>query len=380
MAFFKYYRPGVYFDNAIRYNELYFSENKELNDPHDLKASFYFEDNIELWGELLALKPDYDTWDINIFSDIGNRSLWQGLNDIFKGKTFDSIKGNISEEIEDNKQDLLGVFLHHLRTELSLPTAMIHFENYPADQRAELCTLWLSALLSRAVDHVFFSVSFSDSALSPMMWAHYADGFKGCVVIYESGPEGSLGLTQNLFDRNLMRFQFQKVNYIDGDKRIPVLECAVRGKAKAQDAFLQKNAFWDYECEHRLLSAERSNALLVSVRKSKIDSPRARILHHHTNDIVGVIFGPRCDAQLKNKVDLTLLDNRRRTGNKPFYLFDTELTLQGQLVISRAKMQCCTVVPGIPVSPGGLHRKISSEELPQLLAALGIHVHNAHRE
>lgn len=380
MAFFKYYRPGVYFDNAIRYNELYFAENKELNDPHDLKASFYFEDSIDLWGALLALKPDYDTWDIDIYVDIENRALWQDLNDIFKEKTFDSIKGNISQEIENNKQDLLGIFLRHLKAEPSLSETMIHFGYYPPGQRAELCVLWLSALLARAVDHVFFSVSFSDSALSPMMWAHYADGFKGCVIIYESGPEGLFGLTQNLFDRDLMRFQFQKVNYIDGDKRIPVLECAVWGKAKAQEAFLQKNAFWDYECEHRLLSAEKSNALLESVRKSKISSPRARILHHQTNDIVGVIFGPRCDAQLKNKVDLTLLDNRRRAGNKPFYLFDTELTLQGQLVVSSAKMQCCTVVPGFPPSPGGLHRMISQEELPKLLAALGIHEHKAHRE
>ena len=53
---------------------------------------------------------------------------------------------------------------------------------------------------------------------------------------------------------------------------------------------------------------------------------RERIFHHQTNDIAGVIFGPRCSDQFKRKVDLTLLDNRRRAGNKPFVLLDTELT------------------------------------------------------
>ncbi|MCV4290442.1 DUF2971 domain-containing protein [Pseudomonas capsici] len=380
MAFFKYYRPGCYFDNAIRYNELYFSENKELNDPHDLKASFYFEDSIELWGALLALKPEYDTWNLNIFIDTKSRLIWEELNELFKGKAFDSIKGNISEEIEKNKQGLLDIFKKHLKVELSLPENISFHESYPSEQRAELCSLWLSALLARAVDHVFFSASFSASALSPMMWAHYADGFKGCVIIYEPGPEGVFGLTHNLFDRDQMRFQFQKVNYIDGDKRIPVLECAVKGKAKAQYAFLQKNAFWEYECEHRLLSAEKSDAILESIGKVRRSSQRTRVLHHQTNDIVGVIFGPRCTPQLKEKVDLTLLDNRRRAGNKPFYLFDTELTLQGQLVISSAKMQCCTVIPGLPVSPGGLHQMISAEELPRVLAAIGIHEHNLRSE
>jgi hypothetical protein len=49
MYFYKYYRPNVYFEKAIRYNELYFCENNELNDPHDLKANYYFEDSVDRW-------------------------------------------------------------------------------------------------------------------------------------------------------------------------------------------------------------------------------------------------------------------------------------------------------------------------------------------
>jgi len=55
MPIFKYYRPNIYFEKAIRYNEIYFSANHELNDPNDLKATYYFEDNPALWKKLLAL-------------------------------------------------------------------------------------------------------------------------------------------------------------------------------------------------------------------------------------------------------------------------------------------------------------------------------------
>lgn len=32
-VYFKYYRQNLYFEKAIRYDEIYFSSNEELNDP-----------------------------------------------------------------------------------------------------------------------------------------------------------------------------------------------------------------------------------------------------------------------------------------------------------------------------------------------------------
>lgn len=53
MYLFKYYRPDFFFDKAIRYNELYFSSTEQLNDPNDLKTSYFFEDRVDLWQRLL---------------------------------------------------------------------------------------------------------------------------------------------------------------------------------------------------------------------------------------------------------------------------------------------------------------------------------------
>lgn len=372
MPLFKYYRPNSYFEKAIRYNELYFSANNELNDPHDLKASFFFEDDEQLWAALLSLQPDPDTWNLDYFLDTQDNGLISALNKLFAGVSFDSIAGSLYTEIENRSKALLKIFENNIKPGFVHPENKIFPDNYSDNQKAELCKIWLSALLARAVDHVFYSVSFTDSALNPMMWAHYADGFKGCVVIYNGSPQSSIGLRHNLLDNELIPFGFSKVNYIDGDKKIPVLECAIRGKAKAQEAILQKNAFWHYESEHRLLSAERSNPVFETINKSKKTSQRDRILHHQTNDILGVIFGPRCDERVKKKVDLTLLDNRRRSGNKPFYLLDTQLTLEGRVIISDAKKQCCPNIPGRPMLPEGMHQIIRPEELPRLLLELGI--------
>ncbi|SDI70322.1 Protein of unknown function [Paraburkholderia steynii] len=375
MPFFKYYRPNVYFEKAIRYNELYFSANHELNDPHDLKASFYFEDSEELWATLLLLAPEYPTLDIKFLLDVDNRELVSKLNQLFKNSDFDSVTGSLYREIDNQGQSLLEIFSDHLKSDFTGAENQKFMSAMPTAKKAEACKGWLTALLARAVDHVFYSVSFSDSPLNPMMWAHYADGFKGCVVIYNSSQSDSILLRHNLLDRDGMNFNFLKVNYIDDAKRVPILQCAIQGKAKAQEAFLQKNAFWNYESEHRLFSAERSNAAVESLAKVKKTSRRDRILHHHTNDIIGVIFGPRCNEHYKKKVDLTLLDNRRRSGNKPFYLFDTQLTREGRVVIDTAKKQCCPTfpsLPGLPVPGEGMHQIIDAKNLRILLAELGI--------
>lgn len=372
MYFFKYYRPNIYFEKSIRYNELYFSATNELNDPHDLRASFYFEDSEELWAALLSIKPEPSSWNLAYFLDIFSHSLASELNNLFKNLRFDSISGSLHQEIEKNKESLLDIFSSHVKPDFAGPESQKFMAEMPTKDKAEYCILWLSALLARAVDHLFYSVSFSDSALNPMMWAHYADGFKGCAVIYQSQESSSILLRHNLFDTSATSFEFLKLNYINDEKLIPILECAVFGKAKVQEAFLQKNAFWQYESEHRLFSVERSDPAIESMTKEKRASQRDRILHHKTNDIVGVIFGPRCDERYKKKIDLTLLDNRRRSGRQPFFLFDTQLTRDGRVVISSAKKQCCPILPNGSEPPEGLHQIIDSTGLTNLLVELGI--------
>lgn len=372
MPFFKYYRANSNFEKAIRYNELYFSENKELNDPHDLKAFYYFEDDPQLWGDLFSLPPQFDTWSLESFSNCSDLSLLNALNDVFKGIRFDSLEGSIFNEIDKVKEGLLSIFVSHLKEKVASPEGYEFYADYPPSQKAELCIQFLSALLARAVNFSLYSVSFSDLALSPKMWAHYADGFKGCVVIYKNHNEQYVGLGSNILDRDLKVFKYSKVNYIDSDKMIPVLAWAISGTETVEQAFLQKNSFWDYESEYRLFSMTGSNATQHAMVKAPPKNPRVRILHHQTNDILGVIFGARCTNNLKERVAMTLMDNRRYCGSQPFYLFDTQLTRDGRVVISGGKIQHDPNVPGIPRSSGGLQQLIDDERLKVVLAELNI--------
>lgn len=372
MPFFKYYRANSNFEKSIRYNELYFSENKELNDPHDLKAFYFFEDDAGLWADLLQLPSQYDSWSLESFLNCSCQSLPSALNEVFKGIQFDSLEGSLFEEIEKVKQDLLGVFESHLKEKVDSPKGFEFYADYSPVKRAELCLQFLSALLARAVSFSFYSVSFSESALNPMMWAHYADGFKGCVVIYRSYQEEYIGLGGNILEQNLQVFKYSKVSYIDSDKMIPVLACSISGSEKAQQAFLQKNSFWNYESEYRLFSMTISNPTQHAIVKERLKNPRARILHHQTNDILGVIFGPRSTKDLKERVDMTLMDNRRYCGSQPFYLLETELTRDGRVIISSAKKQCDPSAPNLPRLSGGMHEIIEGARLEAVLAELNI--------
>lgn len=372
MQFFKYYRINSYFEKAIRYDELYFSENKELNDPNDLKAYYFFEDDIGLWKGLLDLPPQHQMWDISCFLNLSDQTLPSSLNDLFKGIKFDSLEGSLFEEIDKVKKELLEIFKSNLKDKIESTKGLEIYAKCSPEKKAELCLQFLSALLARAVKFSLYSVSFSASALDPMMWAHYADGFKGCVVIYRSHKGKYLHLASNIRDRNYKEYEYVKVNYIDTDKMIPILTCAISGSAKVQQAFLQKNSFWKYESEYRLLSMIETNPTQHTTTRGRLQNPRARILHHHTNDILGVIFGPRCNKESINRVDMTLMDNRRHCGNEPFYLFETELTQDGHVIICGAKKQCDPNVPGQPRLSGGMHQIIKGAHLDALLAELNI--------
>lgn len=243
MPFFKFYRPNVYFEKAIRYNEIYFCENNELNDPNDLKVSYYFEDDVCLWQKLLSLKPSIKTWDLGFFLDVADVSLALKLNDLFKGVKFDSAEGSIRHEVENQSQQLAEIFRASIRPERAdTPPADLSKEA-SLDHKIQWCKLSLTALLTRAVDHKFYSVSFSKSALEPMMWAHYADGFKGCVVIYDDFNQRAIELRHNLSSKNRMMYEFFEVGYIDEEKKVPIIECAIGGQAKAQAALLKKTPF-----------------------------------------------------------------------------------------------------------------------------------------
>lgn len=192
------------------------------------------------------------------------------------------------------------------------------------------------------------------------------------ISLKTSHNEEWIGLGSNILDRELKAFKYSKVNYIDSDKMVPVLACAISGAQKVEQAFLQKNSFWDYESEYRLFSMTDSNATQHSIVKAQPKNPRVRILHHQTNDILGVIFGARCTSELKERVAMTLMDNRRYCGSRPFYLFDTELARDGCVIISGGKRLCDPNVPKLPRLVGGMKEILNGARLDAVLAELKI--------
>jgi hypothetical protein len=365
MPFFKYYRPDFYFEKAIRYNELYFSQNTELNDPHDLKATFYFEDSIDLWKRVLCLSPKYESWDLRLFLKVDDHRLASSLNDLFKGLRVDSIKGSIKKEMDSRRKSLARVFLAHAKDRITHPHIPDSYMNLSAEQLTAKCTLLLTTLLLRAFDHRFNSTSFSKNALEPMMWAHYADGFKGCVIIYDVSTSEKFELRNNFMARHTSPYEVLEVKYVDDEKLVPILASAVGSQSSAQQAFLQKNTFWSYEAEYRVFTSEQIDPHRLVIAKDEIKNNRARILHHFTGLIAGVIFGPRCDDNFKERVKHTLRDNRFHNDGAAFYALNTELTHRGEVVVSSAAAYLCNNLRG-----GSM--PLRGDQLQDLLGRLGI--------
>lgn len=89
MFLFKYYRPDFFFDKAIRYNELYFSSTEQLNDPNDLKTSYFFEDNIPFWQALLESESSSGIKQLNVLLDLKDQNLAKELCILFLGTSID---------------------------------------------------------------------------------------------------------------------------------------------------------------------------------------------------------------------------------------------------------------------------------------------------
>lgn len=363
MYVFKYYRPNLYFDKAIRYNELYFAANHELNDPNDLKAIYYFEDSPRLWSRLIQLPGISDLWNLSEIINTDCELLANSLNDIFKGKEVNSIDsfGSLKGVLDLCSGQIIAAFERALLKKENE-------SNSPA-VRADQCKLILTELLSRAINHEFYSVSFSKDALSSMMWAHYAEGFKGCVVIYASKNYG-FSLSHNPFSKNENRYNLAPVDYVDSDKRIPILECVTSGKDKAISTFLQKNSFWKYENELRSFTFKNLNTNMMAMAshaaKKLKTTDRKRILYHEASLIAGVIFGPRVKEEYQKEVEFVLHDNRYHTGQEPFLSLNTVLNDSGNIEISKASKFSC-------VGENPMYSPIEGEKLKELLNQLNIY-------
>ncbi|MCF5001997.1 DUF2971 domain-containing protein [Pseudomonas lactis] len=363
MNVFKYFRPNIYFEKAVRYNELYFSETHELNDPHDLNATYFFEDDPESWTKLLCLSEKGSAWSIDLHVNPECKHLAKRLNDLFRNIEFES-SDSIKTVVENKAKELEEIFVAALWEGSPTASTFSFTSKSPPKARAEMCRFELTALLGRGHNQLFYSLSFSKRALEPMMWAHYADGFKGCVLIY-GATDNKLSVKHHPLAREAYPYPLLPVTYINGDKRISILECAVSGSTKKVAALLQKNSGWDYEKEVRLLTMEEIDNKFQAILPKVPVNNRQKILYHSANDLVGVIFGPRCDEKYKKKIETIIRDNRFYQGQKSFFSLGTTLTNDGVVKVTEAARCIC-------ISQSDGRSPISEDALENLLLSLGI--------
>ncbi|GFM09381.1 DUF2971 domain-containing protein [Enterobacter sp. M4-VN] len=376
MSLFKYFRSGIYLEKTLRYNELYFSANHELNDPNDLVSFYEFEDDESLWYRLLDLPKISEFWEIRHLY-CSEKVFVPALNSFFKGRRISSDFFSLQEFFKEINSELDEVLIPFLNERFNKEAK----EGETLEHRLSLFKLGLKELLARSVNMKFFSVSFSEDALNPMMWAHYADGFKGCVIIYKAESD-IIKLTENLYSNSYTPTKILNVSYNNADKFIPLLKCADAEDKyiTIQDKLLIKNEFWSYENEKRaFVISEQKSLFIAQMPKEKYkDDPREKIYHHLPGEILGVIFGPNFDTAKKDKIEYILRRNRHFCRAGDFFIFETKLSRSGEIIIHEGRK--CIVTNPIDNSLGTMSQIFKDEHLEVLKMQIGIkkHTNNKH--
>ncbi|MFV5507270.1 DUF2971 domain-containing protein [Acinetobacter sp. 197] len=268
----------------------------------------------------------FENWELSKYFDITNQTLKESLNNLFKGEAILDIS-HLKILIDKYKEELKKIFITYKKTDIEKETFSASiFEFLPTILLDKLC---------KALNHRVYSASFSKNPLEPMMWAHYAEGFRGCVVIYNALEDNTLELRhhyQTPINQSEV-YEYKKVKYLNKNKCIPLLQSAIDKNNVLLDSCLIKNSFWDYEKEYRLLTTIEIESIRHAHIEDSTPSSRDRILYHDPNSILGVIFGPRCPKEYKDKIQLIIGDTRKFNGNKPFFLFTTELSSFGEIKI-----------------------------------------------
>ncbi|KOO58683.1 hypothetical protein WH43_07460 [Rheinheimera sp. KL1] len=362
MRLYKYYRPDFYFEKSLRYDEIFFASNEQLNDPHDLVVKPYFGDNKEAWKSILKSGEPFDTWNLSKVVDVDNDNLIQELNDAFKKVVVHSSYG-ISPVLDEKKDYLVKVFEKYLITQRDSM-----FEKPEA--ASALCVHFLKEKLVRGWDKRYYSCSFSKDPLEPQMWAHYGGGFRGCVLIYRGITEGTINLRPNIYIGNSQKFKFAEVCYQDKDKLVDMLDFSSM-LSLIERNLLNKSSFWSYEKEVRLLLSESFGSVRVSISSKIPQSTKTQIYHHAPDAIEGVIFGSNCSESYKEKVTSMLAEKYSfllPVGQPAFLTFESKLTSAGKVEISSGA-KCIIVGVG---SSQVMKQILENEYLDAVLKELGI--------
>lgn len=336
MYLFKYYRPDFYFEKAIRYNELYFSSPAQLNDPNDLNLKYRFDNKLNLWKLLLRLECSYSHKDLSQILNLGKKGIYQGLNKIFKSKRITNNLEELDNIFETHKADIQKILYDNM-----LPINEIESKIYENEAEAEkflvnLCEQSIKERLYRKIIPAVCSVSFSSKALDSMMWAHYAAGFGGCVVIYKTTHSDfynlpSMKLKDNIFSKLFIDLTIKPIQYNNKIKEVSLLGY----DHNAFELFFIKNRFWRYESEYRMFISEMNSGIENERNiRNYVNRNSGHIFYHEANAIKGIIFGPKMSFLKKEEIWQIVKSNMENTDLELCYFFDTQLSSSGKIKIS----------------------------------------------
>lgn len=341
MYLFKYYRPDFFFDKAIRYNELYFSARAQLNDPNDLNIEYRFDNKLKLWDILLRSPCEHSYENLTHILHLDDLKIHKLLNKTFKGKKIKGDLDSLDALFNIHANEILDALYKCLLPLDEIDSVIYKNESDPKQFLAKQCEIGIKERLYKRITPAVFSVSFSNKALERMMWAHYAAGFSGCVVIYSAQESASssnnlrIQLKDNLFSSQTISFPVKPITYSNKAKEISILDPT----SNIFGLVLTKNKFWKYESEYRMFVPE-GNIGISGERgiKDSVNRNAGHVFHHETSAMKGIIFGPRMSKLKKEEIWQVIKSNVINTSAESFYLFDAELSQSGKINISNGQV------------------------------------------
>lgn len=301
MYYFKYFRNDSNFEKTIRYNELYFAANSSLNDPMDLSFNPLLWDSIEIWKQFLGGYDNGLVAFMDYISQPKNDEFYLSINNLFRGKSL----MKLSEKYDLFHRDVINIISkHELATGRDIESA---------------ATILMDGLVKITNNNNFLSVSFSRDPFNYLMWSHYANGFKGCILIYHFENNKSKLKTHILGDEYL-DVKMKNVKYSNTSIHPNLWKLISENIIDNNSYFFTKNTNWKYEKESRLV--------LISPR-----TYNGEIFHHDPSLVKGVIFGSRCDKNFKNRTITALRENRACGGGESFLSFNSALNKKNEIEI-----------------------------------------------
>ena len=314
MLYYRYRPISELSLKELRYNELYFSSTKENNDPYDGNVFLSYEFSIEKWQRLFNV----------VLTRIGLQT--------------NKLK-NIVEKLSQKMID------DHVKTY----NDVINYDYYNAISSidSKLGAIFSFKLSEAIKEFVFiyrpsdmYTVSFSKTNDSMLMWSHYASKHKGFCLIFRSidgclyqdkknkrigigintpkgiAPHSSFGIGD--------KFPFKDVIYCKECLTIDASRFMAHGvsdyKFKSEEeriAFAEENynksfekhICWEYEQEARLVIEQPIPWLFGNRFEYSQDE---RLFYYQPTQLVGIICGAWMDIGIKNRIKEIVGFNREQ--------------------------------------------------------------------